>query len=123
MFFKKKKKSTALNVTVQNFNEIVSQRDKGILLDFWGTGCNPCNVMSPVIDELAGEFEGRAIIGKVSVNQNPQLAQQFKIKSVPTLCFIKNGKLIEQLSGLVPKPNLQEMVEDLIAYDFFEEEE
>lgn len=123
MFFKKKEKPQAPNVGMSNFKEIVQKRDVGILLDFWGTGCNPCNVMSPIIDELAHEYKDKAIIAKVSVNQNPQLAQQFGIKSVPTLCFIKNGRLIERISGLIPKPNLQEMVEDLIAYDFFEEEE
>lgn len=121
MFFKKKEKSKALEIGGQNFNEVINT-DKGVLIDFWGPGCGPCNAMSPIIDELSGEFKDRAIIGKVNVRQHQQLSAHFKIKSVPTLVFIKNQRVIEQMSGLVPKPNLVEMVEDLIAYTFEEEE-
>jgi len=126
MFFKKKNKPKAEEVTLHNFNEVVSQKDTAILLDFHASWCGPCKVLGPFVDELAGDFKDRAFIGKINIDQSPQLAQQFKVKSVPTLLFIKNRQVLERLNGLVPKPNLVEMMEDLIAYDDFdvaEEEE
>lgn len=123
MFFRKKDKPKATNITLQNFNEVVSQKDTAILLDFHASWCGPCKVLGPFVDELAGDFKDRAIIGKINIDQSPQLAQQFKVRSVPTLLFIKNRKVLERINGLVPKPNLAEMMEDLIAYNDFEEEE
>lgn len=121
MFWKKEKKATAPELTDATFEKAI-QTDQGILLDFYASWCGPCKVMSPIIDELAIEYEGRAVIAKVNSEINPQLSAFFKIKSIPTLVFIKNRKLIEVINGLVPKPNLQEMIEDLIAYQFDEEE-
>lgn len=123
MFFKKKNKPKAVEVNSQIFNDVVTQKDEAILLDFYGSWCGPCKVLGPFIDELAGDFKDRAFVGKVNIDQNPQIASIFKIKSVPTLLFIKNRRVIERISGLVPKPNLAEMIEDLIAYEFSEEEE
>ena len=124
MFFKKKKKAitSTIEITEVNFSEYVLQTEKGVLLDFWAPWCGPCKVMGPIIDEVANEIGDKAVIGKVNVDQHPQLSAQFKIKSIPTLVFIKKRKVIEQISGLVPKPNLSEMVNDLIAYEFDEEE-
>lgn len=121
MFWKKKKKTPAPHLTDATFNEAVNT-DKGILLDFYASWCGPCKVMSPLIDELAEEFKDRALIAKVDSEKNPNLSAHFKIKSIPTLVFIKNQRVIEVINGLVPKPNLQEMIEDLIAYEFEEEE-
>ncbi len=122
MFWKKKKKITTPQLTDATFNEAV-KTDKGILLDFYADWCGPCKVMSPIIDELAEEYEDRVLIAKVDSEKNPNLSTHFRIKSIPTLIFIKNQKVIEVINGLVPKPNLQEMLEDLIVYEFNEEEE
>jgi thioredoxin 1 len=122
MFWNKKEKPKALQITDQSFKEIVENTDKGILLDFYASWCGPCKVLSPIIDELAHEIGDRAIIAKVDSEANPQLSAFFKIKSIPTLVFIKDQKLIEVINGLIPKPNLKEMIEDLIAYEFDEEE-
>ncbi|MEM9548214.1 MAG: thioredoxin [Bacteroidota bacterium] len=122
MFWKKKKSEPAPQLTDATFNEAI-QTDKGILLDFYASWCGPCKVLSPIIDELAEEYKDRAIIAKVDSERNPQLSTHFRIKSIPTLIFIKDKKVIEVINGLVPKPNLQEMIEDLIAYEFEEEEE
>lgn len=122
MFWNKKEKTTAPQVTDASFNEVLDT-DQGILLDFYASWCGPCKVMSPIIDELAEEYKGRAVIAKVDSEHNPNLSAFFKIKSIPTLVFIKDRKLIEVINGLVPKPNLQEMIEDLIAYEFEQEEE
>ncbi len=123
MFFKKKEKPQAPQITDATFNEMVTNTDQGILLDFYADWCGPCKMLSPIVDELSEEFKGRAIIGKINVDKNPQLSTHFKVKSIPTLVFIKNKQVLEVLNGLVPKPNLQEMVEDLIAYEFDESEE
>lgn len=122
MFWNKKEKPKALQITDESFKEIVENTDKGILLDFYAPWCGPCKVLSPIIDELAHEIGDRAIIAKVNSETNPKLSAFFKIKSIPTMVFIKDQKMIEVINGLVPKPNLKEMIEDLIAYEFDEEE-
>lgn len=118
MFWKKKDKYKAPHITDQEFKEIVENTDKGILLDFYASWCGPCQVLGPIIDELSEEFGDRVIIAKVNSETNPQLSNFFKVKSIPTLVFLKDQKLLEVINGLVPKPNLSEMIEDLIAYEF-----
>lgn len=123
MFFRKKDKPKATEVTLHNFNEIVTQKDTAILFDFHASWCGPCKVLGPFVDELAGDFKDRAFVGKINIDQNPQLAAQFKVRSVPTLLFVKNRRVLERINGLVPKPNLAEMLEDLIAYEDLTDEE
>lgn len=122
MFFKKKPKYHAPQVTDDTFNELI-ETDKGILIDFYASWCGPCKVLGPIIDELAQENEGRVHIVKVNTETNPKLSSFFKIKSIPTIAFLKHKKLIEIRNGLIPKPNLQEMIEDLIAFEFEASEE
>lgn len=121
MFFKKKPKYKTPQVTDDTFHQLL-ETDKGILIDFYADWCGPCKVLGPIIDELAEENEGRVEIVKVNTETNPKLSSLFKIKSIPTIAFIKDKKLIEVRNGLVPKPNLQEMIEDLIVFQFDEEE-
>lgn len=121
MFFSKQaKESKAVTITDANFKETVLDTDQGILIDFWAPWCGPCKVMGPIIDELAEEYEGKAVIGKVNVDENPKLSQVFRIRSIPSLVFIKDKKMIENIKGAIPKPNLKEMVEDLIKFEFEE---
>ena len=122
MFFKKKPKYHAPQVTDETFNDLI-ETDKGILIDFYASWCGPCKILGPIIDELAEENEGRVHIVKVNTETNPKLSQFFKIKSIPTIAFLKDKKLIEIRNGMIPKPNLQEMIEDLIAYEFSPDEE
>lgn len=126
MFWKKKEKELyAAVIDDNNFEELVAKSDLPVLIDFWAAWCGPCKVIGPIIEELAEEYQGRVLIGKVNVDQNPQLSGYFKIKSIPTLLFIKNGQLIERFSQLIPKPNLSEMLDDLVALevpDYLEEE-
>lgn len=115
MFWQKKTKYHAPQITDQNFNEHVAKSNIPVLLDFYADWCGPCQVLGPIIDELAEEFEGRALIAKVNTESNPQLGQYFKIKSIPTMIIINQGQFREQFQGLIPKPNLQEIIEEYIV--------
>ncbi len=118
MFWSKKDKPVdSVMFTDDNFNEIITKSELPILVDFWAPWCGPCKVMGPIVDELATDFKDRVVIGKVNVDQNRQLSNYFKVKSIPTLMFIKNGQIVERISKLIPKPNLEEMLEDLIVLD------
>ncbi len=119
MLWNKKKEtiSDAVVITDHNFKEFVTDSDIPVFLDFWAPWYGPCKIIGPIIDELATDFKGRVMIGKVNVDQNPHLSQFFKIKSIPTLMFVKNGRLVERMSQLIPKPNLEEMLNDLIDLD------
>ena len=124
MFGKNSNKPKAVEITDQNFQELVLDQDNGVYIDFWAPWCGPCKVMGPIVDEIAGQFQGQElVIGKVNVDQNPGLSEAFGIRSIPTSAFIKQKKLIERIPGLIPKPNLEEMISDLIAFQFEEEEE
>lgn len=115
MFWKKKPKYPTTQITDVNFNELVSTSKVPVLLDFYASWCGPCKVLGPVIDELAEEYEGRALVAKVNTEVNPQLSQHFKIKSIPTIMFINNGKVVERYQGLVSKPNLEEILDVYIS--------
>lgn len=124
MFWKKKEKVIDyVAVDDNNFDEIVTESHLPVLIDFWAPWCGPCKMLGPIVDELATEFKDRVPVAKVNVDGSPGLSNYFKVKSIPTLMFVKNGKLVERLSGMVPKPNLEEMLEDLINLEVLSEEE
>jgi thioredoxin 1 len=101
--------------TDDNFEEEVLNADKPVLVDFWATWCGPCRQIAPIVEDLADEFEGRAKVGKVDVDENPQTAQQFGVRSIPTLLFFKDGEVQEQLVGASGKKPLKETLEDLVG--------
>lgn len=92
----------AIEITDANFEEIIKS-EQPILVDFWAEWCGPCKMIGPVVEELAGEYEGKAIIGKVDVDSNPSVAQAFGIRSIPTLLFFKGGQVVDKQVGAVPK--------------------
>jgi len=116
MFFKKDKndQSKTIEITDQNFNELIMQAEVPVLLDIWAPWCGPCQMIGPLVDELAEDFEGRALIGKVNVDSNPKISEMFGIKSIPTLIFMQKDEMVQRFSGLVPKPNMTEILEELI---------
>lgn len=117
MFWNKKPKFQTTQVTDTNFNEIVSESKIPVLLDFYADWCGPCKIVGPIIDELAEEYEGRALVVKVNTEVNPGLSQYFKIKSIPSLMIINRGELKERFQGLIPKPNLEEILEEYIQFN------
>ncbi|WP_194777046.1 thioredoxin [Pararhodonellum marinum] len=100
----------AIEITDTNFEEIMKS-EQPILVDFWAEWCGPCKMIGPVVEELAGDYEGKAVIGKVDVDANPSVAQQFGIRSIPTLLFFKGGEIVDKQVGAVPKAVLAQKLE------------
>ncbi len=122
MFWKKKPKYQTTYVTDDTYNELVMESKVPVLLDFYADWCGPCKIVGPIIDELAEEYAGKALVAKVNTEVNPKLSQHFKIKSIPTLLFITKGQLVERFAGLVPKPNLEEILDEYIADNLHDDE-
>lgn len=101
---------SVINLNRDNFNEVVVKSDKPVLIDFWAPWCNPCRMQSPVIEELAGEVKGAAVIAKLNVDENPEIASQFRVMSIPTLFFIKDGQIVDRKTGFTPKAELLDML-------------
>jgi thioredoxin 1 len=100
----------AIEITDANFEEIIKS-EQPILVDFWAEWCGPCKMIGPVVEELAGDYEGKAIIGKVDVDSNPAVAQAFGIRSIPTLLFFKGGEIVDKQVGAVPKSVLSQKLD------------
>ena len=91
-----------IEITDANFEEIIAS-DKPILVDFWAEWCGPCRMIGPIVEELAGEYEGKAVIAKVDVDSNPNVSAKFGIRSIPTLLVFKDGEIVDKQVGAVPK--------------------
>lgn len=93
----------ALEITDANFEELVINSDKPVMLDFWAVWCGPCRMIAPIVEEMAGEYEGKAVIGKVDVDNNQDVAVKYGIRNIPTVLFIKNGEVVDKQVGAAPK--------------------
>ncbi len=96
----------ALTIKSDNFDEIVMKSDKPVLLDFWAVWCGPCRMVAPTIDKLAEDYKDRAVIGKVNVDEENDLAEQFRVMSIPTIYILKNGQVVERMIGARPYTEL-----------------
>ena len=97
----------ALELTDGNFQQQVVNSDQLCVVDFWATWCGPCLAVAPIIEQLAHEYAGKAVIGKVDVDNNSQVAQAYGIRNIPTILFIKNGQVVDKQVGAVPKNVLE----------------
>ena len=93
----------AIELTNNNFQEIVMKSEKPVLVDFWAEWCGPCRMVGPIVNELATDFEGRAIVGKVDVESENEIAAQFGIRNIPTLLIFKNGEVVDKQVGVAAK--------------------
>ncbi len=99
-----------ITLTAQNFEKLVRQSTKPVLVDFWAPWCGPCRTMNPIISELTSELDDQVTIGKVNVDQQPQLAKEYRIQSIPTFLLFQHGQIQETLVGSVPKEILVEKI-------------
>lgn len=101
----------ALAVTKDNFQKEVMESEKPVLLDFWAAWCGPCRMVAPTIDKLSQEYEGKAVIGKVNVDEEQSLAEQFKVMSIPSIFILKNGEVVEKMVGARSQEELSELLD------------
>ena len=92
-----------VTLTDSNFEEIVLKSGKTVLVDFWAEWCGPCRMVGPLVEQIADEFTGKAVVGKLDVDSNPEVSTKYGIRSIPTLLFFKNGEMVEKQIGAVPK--------------------
>mgnify|MGYP000243905862 FL=1 len=105
----------AEKVTDSNFEEKVLKSDKPVLVDFWAEWCGPCLAIAPVIDELSKEYEGKADVVKLNVDENPQVPMNYGIMNIPTLLIFKNGEVVDKQVGAAPKPVLAKKLDAQMA--------
>lgn len=105
-----------ITLTKDNFDEVVLKADKPVLVDFWATWCGPCRMVGPIIERIATEQEGVAIVGKVNVDEEEEIAERYGIMSIPTLMVFKNGEAVKTSVGAQPKEKIEAMLLDSSEY-------
>lgn len=107
--------ANATTVTDADFESEIEKHDGLAVVDFWATWCAPCRVIAPVLDQLAGEYEGKVKVTKLDIDANLRTASRFNVRSIPTILFFKNGKLVDQVVGAVPKPALEGKIREHVG--------
>ncbi len=104
----------AIEVNDANFEEVVLQSDKPVLVDFWAEWCGPCRMVGPLVEELATEYDGKAVVAKMDVDSNPGIPAKFGIRNIPTILFFKGGEVADKQVGAVPKTVLSQKIDALL---------
>jgi len=102
-------------LTEQTFDEMLATADGLLLVDFWAPWCGPCRVVGPVLEALTGESDGRVALAKVNVDEQPALAARFEVLSIPTILFVKDGRIVDRVVGALPKATLAAKVQSALA--------
>ncbi len=100
----------AFEFTDTNFKDEVLEKKGVAVVDFWAEWCGPCRMITPIIEELSGEYEGKAVIGKLNVDHNPEVAMKYGVRSIPTILIIKDGEVVEKQVGATSKAALEEKI-------------
>jgi thioredoxin 1 len=103
----------ALELTDQNFDEVVLQSDKPFIVDFWAEWCGPCRMVGPIVEEIGNDYAEKALVGKLDVDSNPNVTRKYGIRNIPTVLFFKNGEIADKQVGAVPKSHLVNKLEAL----------
>ena len=104
----------ALEFNDSNFDELVMNSDKPVLVDFWAEWCGPCRMVGPIVEELAGEYDGKAVVGKVNVDENQEVAAKFGIRNIPTLLVFKGGEIVDKQVGVASKNALAQKLDNVM---------
>jgi len=102
-------------VTDSEFDSTVLQSERPVVLDFWAEWCQPCKMLAPTIEEIAGEYEDKVKIGKLNVDDNPNTATKYGIRGIPTLLFFKDGKVVQQVTGVKSKAEIKKIIDEELA--------
>lgn len=104
----------ALEFTDANFEELVLQSDKPVIVDFWAEWCGPCRMVGPIVNQLGEEYAGKAVVGKLNVDHNPGVTMKFGIRNIPTILFFKDGQQVDKQVGAVPRQVLEGKLQKLL---------
>ncbi len=104
----------ALEITDASFASDIIESGQPAMVDFWAVWCGPCRMVGPIVEEIAGEFQGKAIVGKVDVDTNQEVAAKYGIRNIPTILFFKNGEVVDKVVGVAPKEQLVEKLNAIL---------
>ncbi len=104
----------ALEITDATFDEVVLKSDKPVLVDFWAAWCGPCRMLAPTVEELSGDFEGKAVVGKIDVDAKQEFAAKYGVRNIPTVLIFKDGEVVDKQVGVAPKGTYAEKLEALV---------
>jgi thioredoxin 1 len=102
-----------INITDENFNEMIKNSDKLILVDFWATWCNPCKSLAPVLEDASNDLSEKIVVFKINIDENPDSPQRYGVRGIPTIIFFKSGEEADRQVGVIPKSKLYEKIEDI----------